>query len=102
MSGTQGRLSDHVDDHAVPSPEGSVLVTTPGMEFSYPRLSQSLNDSPMVYKSVAMGMASLSALEWFVAIHIMFLLQPPNHPSEVREVASVRSPAPRDYIDSIR
>ena len=36
MSRIQGNLADHVDDDAVLSPEKAILVTTPGMESSYP------------------------------------------------------------------
>ena len=41
----RGKLADHVGDHVVLSPEGSVLVTSPGTESSYPRPPHSLNDS---------------------------------------------------------
>ena len=45
MSWIRGKLADHVGDHVVLSPEEDVLVTSPGMESSYPRLPQSLNNS---------------------------------------------------------
>ena len=45
MSCIRGKLADHVGDHLVTSPEGAVLVTSPGTESSYPRPSQSLNNS---------------------------------------------------------
>ena len=32
----RGKRADNVEDHAVQSPEGSVLVTSPGTESSYP------------------------------------------------------------------
>ena len=41
----RGKLADPVEDHVVLSPEGSVLVTYPGTESSYPRPPQSLNNS---------------------------------------------------------
>ena len=34
MSWIRGKLGDHVGDHVVPSPEGAVLVTSPGTESS--------------------------------------------------------------------
>ena len=36
----RGKLADHVGDHVVLSPEGAVLVTSPGTKSSYPRPSQ--------------------------------------------------------------
>ena len=45
MSWIRGKFADHVGDHGVLSPEGTVLVTFPGTESYYPRPSQSLNDS---------------------------------------------------------
>ena len=45
MSSIRGKLADHVEDHAVLSPEGAVLVTSLGTELSYPRPPQSLKDS---------------------------------------------------------
>ena len=33
-----GKLTDHVGDRVVLSPEGAVLVTSPGMKSSYPAL----------------------------------------------------------------
>ena len=47
MSWIRGKLADHVGDHVVLSPEAAVLVTSPGTDSSYPRLSHSLNDSVM-------------------------------------------------------
>ena len=41
----RGKLADHVGDHVVLSPEGAVLVTSPGTKSSYPRPPQSLNPS---------------------------------------------------------
>ena len=46
MSWIRGKLADHVGDHVVLSPEGAVLVTSPGTESSYPRPPHSLNGSP--------------------------------------------------------
>ena len=43
-----GKLADHVGDHVVSSPEGAVLVTSPGTKSSYPRSPQSLNSSHRV------------------------------------------------------
>ena len=40
-----GKLADHVGDHVVLSPEGAVLVTSPGTKSSFPRPPQSLNPS---------------------------------------------------------
>ena len=37
MSWIRGKLADHIGDHVVLSPEGVILVTTPGTESSYPR-----------------------------------------------------------------
>ena len=45
MISIRGKLADHVGDHVVISPEGAVLVTSPGTESSYPRPPQSLNNS---------------------------------------------------------
>ena len=39
MGRIRGKLADHVGDHVVLSPEGVVLVTSPGTESSYPRPS---------------------------------------------------------------
>ena len=47
MSWIRGKLADHVGDHVLLSPEEAVLVTSPGPESSYPRPSQSLNNSFM-------------------------------------------------------
>ena len=47
MRSIRGKLADHVGDHLVPSPEGAVLVTSPGTKSSYPRSPQSfLNGFP--------------------------------------------------------
>ena len=50
MRWTRGKLADHVGDHVVSSPEGTVLVTSPGTKSSYPHPPQSLaasrNTSP--------------------------------------------------------
>ena len=43
-----GKLADHVGDHVVLSPEGAVLMTSPGTKSSYPRPPQSLNPSIVV------------------------------------------------------
>ena len=40
-----GKLADHIGDDVVLSPEGVVLVTSPGTESSYPRPPQSLEHS---------------------------------------------------------
>ena len=45
MSFIRSKLADHVGDYFVLSPEGTVLVTSPGTELSYPRPPQSLNNS---------------------------------------------------------
>ena len=47
MSSVEGKLVDHVGDHVVLSPEGTVLVmASPGMETTNPSLpAHSLNDS---------------------------------------------------------
>ena len=45
MRSIRGKLADYVMDHVVSSPEGAVLVTSPGTKSSYPRLPQSLNPS---------------------------------------------------------
>ena len=42
---SSGRLADHVGDHVVSSPEGAILVTSPGIKSSYPRPPHSLNPS---------------------------------------------------------
>ena len=47
MSGIRGKLADHVGHHIVLSPEGVVLVTSPGTESSSPRPPQSLEHSFM-------------------------------------------------------
>ena len=39
MSSIRGKLADHVGDHVVLLPEEVVLVPSPGMESSYPRLA---------------------------------------------------------------
>ena len=45
LSLIRGKLADHVGDHVVLSPEGVVLVTSPGTESSYPRPPQSFKNS---------------------------------------------------------
>ena len=40
-----GKFADHIGDDVVLSPEGVVLVTSPGTESSYPRPPQSLEHS---------------------------------------------------------
>ena len=45
MGCIRGKFADHVGDHVVLSPEGTVLVTSPGTESLYPLPPQSLNDS---------------------------------------------------------
>ena len=45
MRSIRGKLADHVGDHVVSSPEGAVLVTSPGTKSLYPRRLQSLNSS---------------------------------------------------------
>ena len=45
MISIRGKLADHVGVHVVLSPEGAVLVTSPGTESSYPRPLQSLHNS---------------------------------------------------------
>ena len=44
----RGKLADHVGDHLVLSPEGAVLVISPGTKSSYPRPPQWLNPSRIV------------------------------------------------------
>ena len=46
MSWIRGKLADHVGDHVVLSPEGVVLVTSPGTESSYPRLPPIVETPP--------------------------------------------------------
>ena len=41
MSSIRGKSVNHVGDHVVLSPEGVVLIISPGMESSYPRPPQS-------------------------------------------------------------
>ena len=41
----RGKLADHVEDPVALSPEGVILVTSPGTESSYPRPPQSLKHS---------------------------------------------------------
>ena len=41
----RGKLANQVGDHLVLSPEGAVLVTSPGTKSSYPRPPHSLNNS---------------------------------------------------------
>ena len=45
MRRVRGKLADLVGDHAVSSPEGTILVTSPETKSSYPRPPQSLNPS---------------------------------------------------------
>ena len=45
MNWIRGKLADHTGDHVVLSPEGVVLVPSPGTEPSYPRPPQSLKHS---------------------------------------------------------
>ena len=46
VSSIRGRLADHVGGHKVLSPEGVVLVSSPGTESSYPCPPRSLKHSP--------------------------------------------------------
>ena len=66
MSWIRGKLADHVGDHAVLSPEEIVSVTSSGTKLSYPRPSQSLNNSALVggvsAHSGAVSLRELSAL----------------------------------------
>ena len=55
MSSIRGKLADRVGDHVVVSPEGAVLVTSPGTESSYPRPLQSLNNSLSTFTHKAIG-----------------------------------------------
>ena len=48
LSSIWGKLTDHVEDHAVLSAEEVVSVTTPGTESTYPHPPQSLNDSKLL------------------------------------------------------
>ena len=45
MSSIRGKLADHLGDHVVLSPEGTVLATSTGTESLYPHPPQSLNNS---------------------------------------------------------
>ena len=45
MSSIRGKLADHLGDHVVLSPEGTVLGTSTGTESLYPHPPQSLNNS---------------------------------------------------------
>ena len=45
MSSIRGKLVDHLGDHVVLSPEGTVLATSTGTESLYPYPPQSLNNS---------------------------------------------------------
>ena len=45
MSSIRGNLADHLGDHVVLSPEGTVLATSTETESLYPRPPQSLNNS---------------------------------------------------------
>ena len=45
MNWMRGKIADHAGDHVVLSPEGVVLVTSPGTESSYSRPPQSLKHS---------------------------------------------------------
>ena len=49
MSWIRGKFADHVGDHVVLFPEGTVSVTSPGTKSSCPRPLQSLNDSTACY-----------------------------------------------------
>ena len=51
MSSIWGKLTDHVEDHVVLSPEGAVLVTSPGTKSSYPRPPQPLNNLEIACRS---------------------------------------------------
>ena len=44
-SSIRGKLADHLGDHVVLSPEGTVLATSTGTESLYPHPPQSLNNS---------------------------------------------------------
>ena len=48
MSSIRDKLPDHAGDHVVLSPEGVVLVTSPGMGSSHPRPPQSLEHSGLL------------------------------------------------------
>ena len=45
MNVIRGKLADHARNYVVLSPEGAVLVPSPGTESSYPRPPQSLEHS---------------------------------------------------------
>ena len=49
MSSIRGKLVDHLGDHVVLSPEGTVLATSTGTESLYPYPPQSLNNSIPVF-----------------------------------------------------
>ena len=48
MSSIRGKLVDHLGDHVVLSPEGTVLATSTGTKSLYSRPPQSLNNSNAV------------------------------------------------------
>ena len=65
ISFIRGKLADHVGDYLVLSPEGAVLVTSPGTESSYSPLSQSLNNSPvslLLAPSIIMDISSTEVM----------------------------------------
>ena len=70
MSWNRGKFADHVGDYVVVlSPEGTVLVTSPGTESSYPPPPpQSLNDTALVrnylevYWTCAGGLSAMNAI----------------------------------------
>ena len=59
MSWTRGKLADHVEDDVVLSPEGVVLVTSPGTESSYARPPQSLKHS-FLFRKVNVYLSSFA------------------------------------------
>ena len=62
MRRIRGKLADHVGDHVALSPEGAVLVTSPGTKLSYPRPPQSLNPSQTVTERLEIRKTSVIPL----------------------------------------
>ena len=62
-----GELTDHVGDHVVSSPEGAVMVTSPGTKSSYPRPPQLLNPSFSLFESMGAVPQVLGVVSLLVA-----------------------------------
>ena len=78
MSWIRDKLADYVGDHTVLSPEGVVLVTSPGTESSYPRPHQSLKHSAYVFapEQTAPGKNTLSHSEFDHDIKGLYIFYP--------------------------